>query len=68
MAEYGRFPQGADSKRKALNLIMPWAPRKKLPGEAPPLTISIWQQPVYQPPKEESHRRGSMDFKKVKSK
>ena len=68
MTEYGRFQQGADSKRKALNLMMPWAPRKKLPGEAPPLTISIWQQPVYKSPNMDTPRAGAHDHKNIKSK
>jgi hypothetical protein len=68
MTEYGRFPQGSDSKRKALNLMMPWAPRKKLPGEAPPLSISIWQQPVYKSPVMDTPRAGAHDHKNIKSK
>jgi len=58
----------SDSARKTLNITVPWVRRKRESNEALANAINIWQQPVYQPPKEESHRRGSMDFKKVKSK
>jgi hypothetical protein len=58
----------SDSARKALNITVPWVRRKKEQNEALANAINIWNQPVYQPPKDEPHRRGSMDFKKVKSK
>lgn len=53
--------------RKDLGLKDPWAPRQRDEHEALPPTFSIWERPVYQPPKEQNVRRGSMDFKKVKS-
>jgi len=64
----GRFEIGSDSKRKALGLAGEWEPRHKLPGEAEPPAISIWQQPVYQPPKMETPRPGADDHFQIRSK
>jgi hypothetical protein len=64
----GRFANGSDSKRKALGLAGEWLAREKLPGEAPPTTISIWHHPVYQPPTMATPRPGAYDYLKVRSK
>ncbi len=53
--------------RKDLNLKDPWEPRQRDEHEALPPTFSIWERPVYKPPKEQNVRRGAMDFMKVKS-
>lgn len=58
----------SDSARKALNITTPWERRPKEENEALPNSISLWSQPVYQPPKDEYVRPGALDFKKVKSK
>lgn len=63
-----RFPTGGDSKRRVLGLAGEWSPREKLPGEAPPTTISIWHHPVYQPPKMETPRPGANDHLNIRSK
>lgn len=63
----GRFANGNDSKRRILRLAGEWSPREKLPGEAQPPTISIWRQPVYQPPKMDTPRSGASDHLKVRS-
>ena len=36
-------------------------------GEAQPPAISIWRQPVYQPPKMDTPRPGASDHLKVRS-
>jgi hypothetical protein len=54
--------------RKDLGLKDPWAPRQRDEHEALPSTLSIWDRPVYQPPKDQCARPGAMDHKKVKSK
>lgn len=54
--------------RKDLNLTEPWKPRYRAEHEALPPTLSIWDRPMYQPPKEQCVRPGAMDFIKVKSK
>jgi hypothetical protein len=54
--------------RKDLNLTEPWTPRYRAENEALPPTLSIWDRPVYQSPKQEYVRHGAMDFMKVKSK
>jgi hypothetical protein len=64
----GRFANGSDSKRRVLGLAGEWERRQKLPGEAAPPAISIWQQPVYQPPKMETPRPGANDHLNVRSK
>ena len=53
--------------RKDLGLKDPWAPRRRAEHEALPSTFSIWDRPVYQPPKDPDVRAGAMDFMKVKS-
>ena len=53
--------------RKDLNLKDPWGPRQRAENEALPPTFSIWERPVYQPPKNQHIRAGAMDFMKVKS-
>jgi len=53
--------------RRDLGLTKPWEPRQRDEHEALPPTMSLWDRPVYQPPKENSARRGAMDFMKVKS-
>ena len=58
----------SDSARKALNIVAPWERRQKAENEALSNTINIWEQPVYQPPKDYCARNGALDFKKVKSK
>ena len=63
-----RFANGTDSKRRALGLAGEWSPREKLPGEAEPPAISIWRQPVYQPPTMATPRPGADDHLKVRSK
>ena len=63
-----RFANGTDSKRRALGLAGEWSPREKLPGEAEPPAISIWRQPVYQPPTMATPRPGAYDYLKVRSK
>ena len=63
----GRFANGNDSKRRVLCLVGEWSPREKLPGEAEPPAISIWRQPVYQPPKMDTPRPGASDHLKVRS-
>ena len=63
----GRFANGSDSKRRVLGLANEWERRQKLPGEAPPSTISIWKQPVYKPPQINTPRPGASDHLKVKS-
>jgi hypothetical protein len=63
-----RFANGTDSKRRALGLAGEWSPREKLPGEAEPPAISIWRQPVYQPPTMATPRSGAYDYLKVRSK
>jgi len=62
-----RFANGTDSKRRALGLAGEWSPREKLPGEAEPPAISIWRQPVYQPPTMATPRPGAYDYLKVRS-
>ena len=54
--------------RKDLNLTEPWTAREREEHEALPPTFSIWERPVYQPPKDQHLRAGAMDFMKVKSK
>lgn len=54
--------------RRDLGLTKPWEPRIRDENEALPKTISFWDQPVYQPPKNEFVRAGAMDFKQIKSK
>lgn len=54
--------------RKDLNLTEPWTAREREEHEALPPTFSIWERPVYQPPKDQHIRAGAMDFMKVKSK
>jgi hypothetical protein len=56
-----------DNLRKIWNETEPWSPRKRDENEALPPTISFWDQPVYQPPKDEFIRPGALDFKKIKS-
>jgi len=63
----GRFANGNDSKRRVLGLAGEWSPREKLPGEAEPPAISIWRQPVYQPPTMATPRPGAYDHLKVRS-
>jgi hypothetical protein len=63
----GRFANGSDSKRRVLGLAGEWERRQKLPGEAEPATISIWRQPVYQPPQMATPRPGADDHLKVRS-
>jgi hypothetical protein len=62
-----RFANGSDSKRRVLGLAGEWSAREKLPNEAPPTTISIWRQPVYQPPKMETPRPGANDHLQIRS-
>jgi hypothetical protein len=64
----GRFAIGSDSKRRVLGLAGEWSPREKLPGEAEPPAISIWRQPVYQPPQMATPRPGAYDHLNVRSK
>ena len=54
--------------RKDLGLKDPWEPRQRAENEALPPTFSIWDRPVYEPPKNDYSRPGAMDHKKVKSK
>lgn len=54
--------------RKDLGLKDPWEPRQRAENEALPPTFSIWDRPVYVPPKNDCSRPGAMDHKKVKSK
>jgi len=61
-----RFANGTDSKRRALGLAGEWSPREKLPGEAAPPAISIWRQPVYQPPSMNTPRPGADDHLNIK--
>jgi len=63
-----RFANGSDSKRRVLGLAGEWSPREKLPGEAEPPAISIWRQPVYQPPQMATPRPGAYDHLNVRSK
>ena len=63
----GRFAIGSDSKRRVLGLAGEWSAREKLLGEAQPPAISIWRQPVYQPPKMDTPRPGANDHLKVRS-
>ena len=63
----GRFAIGGDSKRRVLGLAVEWERRQKLPGEAPPSTISIWKQPVYKPPQMETPRTGANDHLQIRS-
>lgn len=63
----GRFANGSDSKRRVLGLAGEWERRQKLPSEAEPSTISIWKQPVYEPPKMDTPRSGASNHLKVKS-
>lgn len=58
----------SDSARKTLNIVTPWKQRPKANNEALSNSINIWEQPVYQPPKDYCARAGALDFKKVKSK
>jgi hypothetical protein len=58
----------SDSARNALNIVIPWKRRPKANNEALSNAINIWEQPVYQPPKDDFARPGALDFKKVKSK
>jgi len=58
----------SDSARKTLNIVTPWKQRPRVENEALSNAINIWNQPVYQPPKNEFVRPGALDFKKVKSK
>lgn len=62
-----RFPTGGDSKRRVLGLAGEWSAREKLPGEAEPPAISIWRQPVYQPPTMATPRPGADDHLNVRS-
>ena len=62
-----RFANGSDSKRRVLGLAGEWSPREKLPGEAEPPAISIWRQPVYEPPKMATPRSGADDHLNVRS-
>jgi hypothetical protein len=57
-----------ETTRRDLNETQPWAARQRAENEALPPTFSIWDRPVYQPPKEHCARAGAMDFMKVKSK
>ena len=57
-----------ETHRKDLGLTEPWTPRYRAENEALPPTLSIWDRPVYQPPKEQCARHNAMDFMKVKSK
>lgn len=63
-----RFANGSDSKRRVLGLAGEWSAREKLPGEAEPPAISIWRQPVYQPPTMATPRPGAYDHLNVRSK
>lgn len=63
-----RFANGSDSKRRVLGLAGEWSAREKLPGEAEPPAISIWRQPVYQPPQMATPRPGAYDHLNVRSK
>ena len=56
-----------DNIRKIWNETQPWSPRQRDVNEALPPTLSFWDQPVYQPPKDEFVRPGALDFKKIKS-
>jgi hypothetical protein len=62
-----RFANGSDSKRRVLGLAGEWERREKLPGEAEPATISIWKQPVYQPPQMATPRPGADDHLQIRS-
>jgi len=57
-----------ETTRRDLNETQPWAARQRAEHEALPPTLSIWDRPLYQPPKEDCARAGAMDFMKVKSK
>ena len=52
--------------RKDLNLTEPWAPRQRNKHEALPPTFSIWERPVYQPPRMETPRPGANDHLSIK--
>lgn len=54
--------------RRDLGLTTPWTPRERGENEALPSRLSLWDRPVYQPPKDQCARPGAMDHKKVKSK
>lgn len=54
--------------RRDLGLTKPWEPRQREEHEALPPTFSIWERPIYQPPKNDCARPGALDFMKVKSK
>lgn len=54
--------------RKDLNETQPWAPRYRLPNEAPPPSINIYELPVYKPEPPQAVRRGADDHKKYGSK
>jgi hypothetical protein len=62
----GRFANGSDSKRKALGLAGEWSPRYRAENEALPSTLSIWDRPVYHPPKMETPRSGANDHLNIK--
>tara|TARA_R110000868_G_scaffold261898_1_gene520071 strand:- start:200 stop:409 length:210 start_codon:yes stop_codon:yes gene_type:complete len=62
-----RFANGSDSKRRVLGLAGEWSPREKLPGEAASPAISIWRQPVYEPPKMATPRPGANDHLNIRS-
>jgi hypothetical protein len=62
-----RFANGSDSKRRVLGLAGEWERREKLLGEAEPSTISIWKQPVYQPPPMATPRPGADDHLNIRS-
>ena len=53
--------------RKDLNLKDPWAPRYRLPNEAPSPSINIYELPVYKPEPPQSVRRGADDHKQYGS-
>lgn len=52
--------------RKDLGLKDPWGPRQRAENEALPPTFSIWERPVYQPPRMETPRPGANDHLSIK--
>jgi hypothetical protein len=52
--------------RKDLNLTEPWTAREREEHEALPPTFSIWERPVYQPPRMETPRPGASDHLNIK--
>lgn len=44
-----------------------YVPTKRDPNAVPPPTMSLWEQPVYVPPKSEYVRTGAEDFLRCKS-